>query len=162
MCCYGQLVTDLMQFDLSVFVLNLLSSVQSFTRVGLFATPWTAACQASLSITNLGAYSSSCPSTWWCHPTISSCLPLLFLPSIFPNISVFSNESVLPIRWAYNWSFSFSIVLPVNIQNWFFLGWIGLISLQSKGLSRVFFNTIVQKAYMCILCQWCHIPSVGI
>jgi len=52
MGCYGQLVTNLMQFDLSVFELNLLSSVQSFSRVGLFATPWTAACQATLSITN--------------------------------------------------------------------------------------------------------------
>ena len=52
MCCYGQLVINLMQLDLSVFVLNLLSSVQSFSRVGLFAAPWTAACQASLSITN--------------------------------------------------------------------------------------------------------------
>jgi len=52
MCCYGRLVTNLMQLDLSVFVLNLFSSVQSFSRVGLFATPWTAACQASLSITN--------------------------------------------------------------------------------------------------------------
>jgi len=52
MCCYGQLVINLMQLDLSVFVLNLLSSVQSFSRVRLFAMPWTAACQASLSITN--------------------------------------------------------------------------------------------------------------
>ena len=52
MRCYGQLVTNLMQFDLSVFELNLLSSVQSFSHVGLFATPWTAACQATLSITN--------------------------------------------------------------------------------------------------------------
>ena len=59
----------------------------------------------------LGAYSSSCPSTWWCHPTISSCLPLLCLPSIFPNIRVFSNGSVLPIRWANNWSFSFKFSL---------------------------------------------------
>jgi len=52
MCCYGQLVTNLMQFDLSAFVLSLFSSVQSFSRVSLFATLWTAACQASLSITN--------------------------------------------------------------------------------------------------------------
>ena len=51
-CCYGQLVTNLMQLDLSVFVLNLFSSVLSFSSVGLFAAPWTAACQASLSITN--------------------------------------------------------------------------------------------------------------
>ena len=52
MCCYGQLVTNLMQFDLSVFVLNLFSSVQSFSHIGLFAMRLTAACQASLSITN--------------------------------------------------------------------------------------------------------------
>ena len=162
MCCYGQLVTDLMQFDLSVFVLNLLSSVQSFTRVGLFATPWTAACQASLSITNLGAYSSSCPSTWWCHPTISSCLPLLFLPSFFPNIRVCSNESVLPIRWANNWSLNFSINFSSEYSEMICLGWTGLISLHSKGLSRVFSNTIVQSAYICVICQWCHIPLVGI
>ena len=53
-------------------------------------------------------------------------------------------------------------VLPVNIHDWFFLGWTGLISLQSKGLSRVFSNTIVQSAYICVICQWCHIPLVGI
>ena len=52
MCCYGQLVINLMQLDLSAFVLNLFSSVQSLSRVHLFATPWTAACQAFLSITN--------------------------------------------------------------------------------------------------------------
>ena len=55
-----------------------------------------------------GVYSNSCPSSWWCHPTISFCHPLL-LPSIFPSNKVFSNESVLCIRWPKNWSFSFSI-----------------------------------------------------
>ena len=55
------------------------------------------------------AYSNSCPSRWWCHLTISSCRPLLLLPSIFPSISVFSNESVLSISWPKYWSFSFSI-----------------------------------------------------
>ena len=54
-------------------------------------------------------YSNSCLLSQWCHPTISSCLPLLLLPSIFPNIRVFSNESVLHIRWLKYWSFSFSI-----------------------------------------------------
>ena len=162
MCCYGQLVINLMQLDLSVFVLNLFSSVQSFSRVGLFATPWTAACQASLSITNPGAYSSSCPSTWWCHPTISSCLPLLFLPSIFPNIRVFSNEWILPIRWAKNWSLNFSISFSSEYSRIICLGWAGLISLHSKGLSRVFSNTTVPRVYMCVIFQWHHILPLGL
>ena len=60
------------------------------------------------------AYSNSCPSSQWCHPTISSSVhPLLFLPSIFPSIRVFSNESVLGIRWPNYWSFSF-IISPSN------------------------------------------------
>ena len=73
------------------------------------------------------------------------CHPLLLLPSIFPSIRVFSNESALCIRWRKYWSFSFNIVLPMNIQDWFPLGWTGWISLQSKGLLRVFYNTTVQK-----------------
>ena len=70
------------------------------------------------------------------------CRPLLLPPSILPSIRVFSNESVLHIRWPNYWSFSF---LPVNIQDWSPLEWTGWISLQSKGLSRVFSNTTVQK-----------------
>ena len=73
------------------------------------------------------------------------CHPLLLLPSIFPRISGFSNESVLHIRWPEYWSFSFNISLPMNIQDLFPLELTGLISLPSKGLSRVFSNTIVQK-----------------
>ena len=73
------------------------------------------------------------------------CRPLLFLPSIFLSIRVFSNESVLPIRWPKYWSFSFSISPSMNIQDWFPLGLTGLISLHSKELSRVFSNTTVQK-----------------
>ena len=75
------------------------------------------------------------------HP----CRPLLLLPSIFPSIRVFSSESAFHIRWPKYWSFSFSISLPMNIQDWFPLGLIGLISLQCKGLSRLFSNTTVQK-----------------
>ena len=69
-----------------------------------------------------GACSNSCPSSWWCHPTISSCYPLLLLPSVLPSIRVFSNESVLHIRWPKYWSFSFSIS-PSNEYS-------GLISLR--------------------------------
>ena len=71
------------------------------------------------------------------------CCPLYLLPSIFPSIRVFSNESVLHTRWSKYWSFS--IVLPMNVQDRLPLGLTGLISLLSKGLSRVFSNATVQK-----------------
>ena len=86
------------------------SSVQSLSCVQLFATPWTAACQASLSITNswsllkLISIELVMPSN---HLIL--CCPLLLLPSIFPSIRVFSSESVLHIRWPKYWCFSFSI-----------------------------------------------------
>ena len=73
------------------------------------------------------------------------CRPLLLLPSTFPNIMVFSNESAFRIRWPKYWSFSFRSVLIMNIRGWFPLGLTGLISLQSNRLSRVFSNTTVQK-----------------
>ena len=80
-----------------------------------------------------GVCSDSGTSGWWCHPTI------------FPSVRVFSNESVLPIRWPKYRSFSFSIS-PFNEDSGLIsLGFSGLISLQSKGLSRVFSNTTVQK-----------------
>ena len=87
-----------------------LSSVQSLSHVQLFATPWTAACQASLSITNsrsllkLMSMELVMPSN---HLIL--CCPLLLLPSVFPSIRVFSNKSVLHITWPKYWSFSFSI-----------------------------------------------------
>ena len=77
---------------------------------------------------------NSWPSSWWCHPTSSSSV---ILPSVFPSIRVFSNESVLHIRWPKYWSFSFRSVLPMNIQDWFPLGWTSWISLLYKRLSRV-------------------------
>ena len=86
------------------------SSVQSLSCVRLFATPWTAACQASLSITNsrnllkLMSFESVMPSN---HLIL--CCPLVLLPSIFPSVRVFSNDSVLCIRWPKYWSFRFSI-----------------------------------------------------
>ena len=93
-----------------------------------------------------GACSNSRPSTGRCHPDhLILCHPLL-LPSIFPSIRVFSNESVLCIRRPEYWSFSFSTVLAMNIQDWFPLGLTGLIYLQSKGLSRVFSNSFSHRA----------------
>ena len=121
-------------------------SDQSLSRVQLFATPWIAARQASLSITNsqsslkLTSIESVMPSS---HLIL--CHPLLFLPPIPPSIRVFSNESTLCMRWPKYWSFSFSIIPSKEIQGWSSSEWTGWISLQSKGLSRVFSNTTVQK-----------------
>ena len=73
------------------------------------------------------------------------CHPILLLPSIFPSIRVFSSQSALRIRWPKYWSFSSTSVPPMNTQDWSPLGWTGWISLQSKGLSRVFSNTTVKS-----------------
>ena len=119
---------------------------QSLSRVQFFATPWTAAHQASLSVNNsqsllkLMSIESVIPSN---HLILSR--PLLLPPSIFPSIRVFSNESVLHIRWPKYWSFSFSISPSNEYSELISLGWTGWISLQSKGLSGVFSNTTVQK-----------------
>ena len=122
------------------------SSVQSLSHIRLFATPWNAARQASLSIANsqrLLKLMSIKLVMLFNH--LFLCRPLHLLPSIFPSIRVFSSESVLCIRWPKYWSSASISVLPVNIQDWFPLGLTGLISLLSKGLSRVFSNTTFQK-----------------
>ena len=118
--------------------------VPSLSCVRLFSTPWTAASQASLSFT----ISQSLLKLMFIESVIPSkhlvlCHPLLLLPLIFPSTRVFSNESALCIRWP-NIGASAS-VLPMNFQDIFPLGLTGLTSLQSKGPSRVFCNTTVQK-----------------
>ena len=118
------------------------SSFQSLSHVRLFVTPWTAACQASLSITNpwsllkLMSIELVTPS----NHLILCCL-LLFLPSIFPSIREWAG-SLHQVGQSIRVSAS---VLPMNFQGWFLLGLTGLISLLSKGFSRVFSNTTVQK-----------------
>ena len=143
-------VTVYFSFCLWINYLNLFwdqfSSVQPLSRVRLFVTPWIAARQASLSITNswsslrLTSIESGMPSS---HLIL--CRPLLLLPLIPPSIRVFSNESTLHMRWPKYWSFSFSIIPSKEIPGLisFRMDWLDL--LQSKGLSRVFSNTIVQK-----------------
>ena len=122
------------------------SSVQLLSRVWLFVTPWTAARQASLSITNsLSSLKPISIESVMLSNHLILCHPLLLLPSIFPSIRVFSNESALHIRWPKYWSFSCNISLPMHTQDWSPLGWTAWISLQSRGLLRVFSNTTVQK-----------------
>ena len=123
-----------------------LRSVLNLSPVQLLVIPWTAAYQASLSITKfqsllkLVSIKSVMPSN---HLIL--CRPLLLPPSILPSIRVFSNESVLCIRWPKYWSFSFNISPSNEYSGLIPLGLTGWIFLQSKGLSRVFSNTTVQK-----------------
>ena len=117
------------------------SSVQSLSRVWLFVTPWIAARQASLSITN----SWSSPKLMCIESVMPSshlilCRPLLFLPPIPPSIRVFSDESTLPMSGQSIGVSASASVLPMNTQDWSPLQWTGWISLQSKGLSRIFSN----------------------
>ena len=133
------------------------SSVQSLSRVRLFAIPWVAVCQSSLSITN----SQSSPKLTSIESVMPSnhlilCHPLLLLPLIFPSNWALSNESALRMRWPKYWSFSSTSVLPMNTQDWSPLGWTGWISLQSKGFSRVFSNTTVQKHQFCAQLSHIH------
>ena len=108
--------------------------------------PWTAARQASRSFTNSRSLLKLMSIELVMAPNhLILCHPLLLLPSIFPSIRVFSNKSVLHIRWPNYWSFSFSISPSNEHPGLISFGWTGWISLQSKGLSRVFSNTTVQK-----------------
>ena len=122
------------------------SSVQSLSRVRLFATPWIATCQASLSITN----SRSPPKPMSIESVMSSshlilCHHLLLLPSTFPVSGYFPMSQLFTSGDQRIGVSVLASVLPVNTQDWSPLGWAGWISLQSKGLSRVFSNTTVQK-----------------
>ena len=127
-----------------IFWQILFSSVQLLSHVQLFATPWTAACQASLSITNswsllkLMSIESVMPSS-----DLILCRPLLLPPSTFPSIRVFSNESVLHIRWPKYQSFSISTSSEYSELISLRIDWFDLLAVQ--GLSIDFSNTTVQK-----------------
>ena len=119
---------------MAIKYINKISSVQLFSHVKLFVTPWTAAHQASLSITNSWSLlkhmsiESVMPSNY-----LILCCPLFFLPSVFPSIGVFSKESVLRIRWPNDWSFSFSISpsneysVPISFR----MDWLDLLAIQA-------------------------------
>ena len=138
-----------------------LKSVQSLSRVQLFATPWTAACQASLSITNSWSL-LKLMSVVLVMPSnhLILCHPLLLLPSIFPSIRVFSNESVHHIRWPMYWSFSFCISPSSEYSGLisFRIDWLDLLAVQgtlksllqhhSSKVSLAFFIVQLSHPYM--------------
>ena len=122
------------------------SSVQSLSRVRLFATPWTTAHQASLSITNSRSLPNPCPLCQWCHLTISSSVvPFSYCPQSFPASGSFPMSQLFASGSQGTGASASTSVLPMNTQDWSLLGLTGWISLQPKGLSRVFSNTTVQK-----------------
>jgi len=136
-----QLITSSLILDFSIF-----SSVQSLSHVRLFATPWTAACQASLSITN----SRSLPKLMSINSVMPSnhlilCRPVSSCPQSFPASGSFPMSQLFTSGGQSIGVSASTSVLPVNTQDWSPLGWTGWISLQSKGLSRVFSYTTVQK-----------------
>ena len=149
-----QLCMKLLYFNRTVSGIEMyaFSSVQSLSHVWLFVTSLTVAHQGSLSITNsqsllkLMSIESVMPSN---HLIL--CHPLLLPPSIFPSIRVFSSESVFRMRWPKYWSFNFSISPSSECLGLISLALTGWISLQSKGLSRVFSNTIIQKHQFLVL-----------
>ena len=139
-----------MQTFFIIFIIHIstcsVSSFQLFSHVWHLVTSWTTACQAPCPSPNPGVYSNSCPWSWWCHPTISasvipfsSCLQSFQASGSFQWVSS-SQQEAKSIAVSASAS-----VLSMNIQDWFSLWWTGWIFLQSKGLSRVFSNTTVQK-----------------
>ena len=114
------------------------SSVQSLSHVWLFATPWTAACQASLSIPTPRVHPNPSPLNRWCHPTISSSVvPFSSHLQSFPASGSFQMSQFFASGGQSIGGSASTSVLPMNIQNWFTLGWTGWISLHSKGLLSV-------------------------
>ena len=137
------------------------SSVQLFSRVWLFATPWTTACQASLSITK---YRSPPKPT-----SIESVMPsnhllfyrpLLLLPSICPSIRVFSNESTLCMRWPKYWSFSFSIIPSKEITGLisFRMDWLDLLAVQGTLKSLLHIPQV--KSINSLVLSFLHSPTL--
>ena len=129
-----------------------LNSVQSISHVQLFVTPWTAACQACLSITNFQSLLKLMSIELVMPPNhIILCCPLLFPPSIFPSIRVFSNESVICIRWPKYWSFSFGISPSSEYSGLisFRLDWLDLLAVQGTLKSLLQHHSSKASVFQC-------------
>ena len=138
------------------FPVHIISSIHSLSCVRLFLTPWTAACKASLSIINSWSLLKLMSiETMMLSSHLILCRPLLLLPSIFPSIRVFSNESVLHIRWPKYWSFSFSISPPNEYSGWISLriDWFDLLAVQALSKASVLQHSssfAVQLSHPCM------------
>jgi len=136
------ILANISYFHVFLIITILQVVVQSLSLVWLFVTPWTAAHQASLSITNSQSLLNSCPSSRWCHPTISSfVVPFSFCLQSFPASGSFPITQLFLSGGQSIGASASGSVFPVNIKDWFPLRLTGLLSLLSKGLSRVFSST---------------------
>ena len=144
--CIGRQILDHRAIRKPTLNNELFSSVQSLSCVQLFMTPWTIACQTSQSITNFWSLLKlmSIQSVMSSNQ-FTLCHPLFLPPSILPSIMVFPMSQFFASGGQSIGVSASASVLPMNIQDWFPLGLTGWMSLQSKGLSRVLFNTTVQK-----------------
>ena len=125
---------------------TLIQSVQSLSRVRLFMTPWITDARPPCPSPNSRVHSNSCPSIWWCHPAISSSVvPFSSCPQCLPASESFPMSQLFSTGGQSIGISALASVLPKNTQDWSPLEWTGWISLQSKGLSRVFSNTTGQK-----------------
>ena len=122
--------------------------VQLLSHVWLFETPWTAACQASLSSPSLGVCSNSCPLSRWCYATISSSIVSFSCIQYFPASESFPMSQVFASDGQNTGASASATVLPMNTQGWFPLGLTDLISLLSKGLSRIFSSTSLKASIL--------------
>ena len=122
------------------------NSLQSLSPVWLFETPWTAARQAPCPSPTPRVYPNSCPLSHWCHPATSFyVIPFSFCLQSFQASGSFPVSQLFKSGVQRTGVLASTLHLPMNIKDWFPLGWTGWISLQSKGFSRVFSNTTVQK-----------------
>ena len=122
------------------------SSDQLLSHVRLFATPWLQHTRPSCPSPTPRVHPNPCPSSWWCHPAISSSVvPFSSCSQSFPASGSFPMSQLFAWGGQSTGVSASTLVLPMNIQSWLALGWTGWISLQSKGLSRVFSNTTVEK-----------------
>ena len=144
------------------FVIYQFSSVQSVSHVWLFETLWISACKASLSITTPGVHWDSCPSSQWCHPAISSSgVPFSSCPQSLP-----ASES-FPISHLFAWGgqsagvSALASFLPKKSQGWSPSEWTGWISLQSKGLSRVWKSSHLYKHQFAVLFLFTHVITIS-
>ena len=140
--------------------LSCLSSVQFIRSImSDSATPWIAARQVSLSITNCRS-PPKCPSSWWCHPAIlSSVIPFSSCPQCLPASGSFLMSQLFAWGGQSTGVSVSASVLPMNTQDWYPSGWTGWISLQSKGLSRAFSNTTVESINYSAL-NFLHSPTL--
>ena len=136
-----------MVFVFSVYLTSLSISSIQFSLSVMSNSLWPHELQASLSITNSWSCSNSCPLSQWCHPTVSSSVvPFSSCPQSFPASGSFQMSPFFASDGQSIGDSASASVLPMNIQNWFPLGWTGFISLQSKGLSRGVFSKLQFKS----------------